>query len=129
MFLERFLHDELTEHLLDHLEPFAANEVGQLAAIAKRLQERRLADWRARASAYFDLTDEELDELAEGATYDPHDPDRGETFECPECSNETAVVVGDEGDIAVCTDHDCREVHMLEHCDGCGALTLPTAYL
>ena len=121
-FLERFLHDHLQESLLGHLSGHAAREVADLAGVAKRLRERHEAEWRVRAARYEKITKKKLAELAEQGDYHPkHNPD-ARLLECPECGRES-VAEAEEG-IGICTEWSCRELHMLESCDSCGATAI-----
>lgn len=83
--------------------------------------EEGLAEWRERAAAYFELSDEELEELADRGEYHPkHNPDV-DLLECCECNEDSVVVV--EADVGVCTNLDCREVLRLHKCSRCGEMT------
>lgn len=124
-FLERFLHDELQEPLLSHLSTEAGGKVGALKSIAERARERRLAEWTQRAERRRHMTDEQLAALR--AEYDnvyehpKHGPDRA-LFTCPNCGSESVGVV--DGDVGVCTESDCREIHMISRCSRCSCETL-----
>ena len=119
-FLERFLHDELHEPLLSHLSTEAAGRVGALKSIAERARGRRRAEWTQRAERSRDMTDEQLATLR--AEYDDvyehpkHGPDR-ELLTCPNCGSESVGVV--DRDVGVCTETDCREIHMISRCSRC----------
>ncbi|HVY29666.1 MAG TPA: hypothetical protein VHB79_24065 [Polyangiaceae bacterium] len=120
-FLERFLHDHLKESLLAHLSGDAARDVAELAGVAKRLRERRKAEWQQRAQKYAKISKRKLTELAEENEYHPkHNPDGG-LRACPSCWTESVAIV--ERDIGICTNGDCREVHMLSDCHRCDGFT------
>ena len=79
------------------------------------------AEWRGRAAAYFELTDEELEELADRGEYHPkHNPDVS-LLECHECNEDSVMLV--EADIGVCTNLNCREILRFHQCSRCGEAT------
>lgn len=120
-FLERFLHDQLEEPLLSHLTPEAGRKVGALKTIALRERERRRASWTRRAEAGRHMSDEQLAALR--AKYDDvyehpkHGPEL-QSFTCPDCGSDSVGLI--DGDVGVCTETDCRAVHMISPCSRCG---------
>lgn len=125
-FVERFLHDELHDSLFAHINSTAAAEVAELKDVAARLHSRRVAEWRDRASEFFELDDDALDHVASSAAYHPrHNPDGG-LRRCPECGEES--LAQKDQDIGVCTNRDCAEVTMLERCGRCGATAVLSTF-
>lgn len=84
-------------------------------------RKQEMEEWRGRAMAYFDLSDEELEELADVGEYHPKDNPDVDLLECRECGEDSVAMV--EPDIGVCTNVDCREVLRLHECDRCGEPT------
>lgn len=120
-FIYCFMQDELGDRLEKHVSLRVWHRMQELREIAKRVEAEQAAEWRRRAEKYFSLTDDELTELA-GAIepYHPkHNPDPEEFVLCGECG-EATVVVTEDGDIGVCTNLECREVHEITHCLRCG---------
>jgi hypothetical protein len=118
-FLDRFLRTELQESLFAHVSDAAGREIAELAKIAERLHQERIAEWRTRATPYFNLSDDELSQLADSREYHPkEDPGRG-LLECPECAEDSVAIV-DRG-VGVCSNLECREVFAMSGCARCSA--------
>jgi len=115
------MQDDLGERLEAHVSPEVWHRMQDLREIAERVEAEEAAEWRARAAKYVRLNKKQLAALADTIEpYHPkHNPDPREFLRCGECG-ETAVVVTEDGDIGVCTNSECREVHEITHCLRCG---------
>jgi hypothetical protein len=116
-----FMEDELGERLEDHLSSEVWGRMQDLRAIAKRLKAEETANWQRRAAKYVDFSDEQLAALADSIEpYHPkHNPDPQDFVHCGECGENT-IVVTEDGDIGVCTNPECRELHEITYCLRCG---------
>lgn len=124
-FVDGFLSTQLGVELGKKLSPSVWREISELKQIAARIEEQRLAEWRARAAKYQHLNDEELEKLVDVEPYHPKDnPHPVEAGECPYCSEEALFAV--EPDIEVCTNLECREVVRLTACERCGSMSTRT---
>ncbi|MEM6274665.1 MAG: hypothetical protein AAF735_05430 [Myxococcota bacterium] len=126
-FVYVFMRDHLADDLRVHVEADAWREIEHLREIASDIEERRQKEWLSRAKKYFDLSDDELAELADIAPYHPkHNPEPEEVYNCDQCGEESLIVV--ERDIAVCTNTECAEVFEVPSCLRCDAF-VPTGEL
>jgi hypothetical protein len=117
-FIYLFLHNELDTHLEQYLEWEAWNRVQELRAIAAKIREEEIADWKRRAAEYEDLSPDELESLQDEHAWHPkHNPDGRGACYCPECGEEALVIV--ERDIAKCTNAECGQIQEVGECWRC----------
>lgn len=114
-----FMRDELDVRLEEHVEPAVWDRMQDLRRISARLEEEGLAIWRSMVAKYSELSDKELEDLADLDPYHPKDnPDPDSFLQCPECGRYTMVQTEDH-DIGVCTSKDCRKVGIITFCCRC----------
>lgn len=118
-FVYVFMRDELGDDLANHLNGPVWRRVQELRGIAKALEGERAAEWRARAKSYANLSPWRLKKLRDSIEpYHPkHNPDPEMIHVCPECGSESVIVT--DGDIAVCTNPECRDVIEAGSCTRC----------
>jgi len=90
--------------------------------VEERAQVLKDAAWMDRAKRYARLPRARLDELRQESIYHPKHNPQGKLLECPSCSEESVATV--EGDVGVCTEWRCRELHRLRPCLRCGELAI-----
>lgn len=131
-YIFHFLHDELSVDLEQHLAADAWAHLAGLRAIAKRLQQKRVAQWKAIAGRYQRMNRTTLTRLA-GEPYHPkHNPSPVEALECEECGSDSVYYDVDETSgigVLVCTNPDCRVVYPVGACDHCSSMVLPNTDL
>lgn len=127
-FAYTFMADELGERLESHVPYWVWLHIQDLQSIALRLEHEaemeHAAWWKGMLAKYGNLTDEELDSLADLAPYHPkHNPDAEEFHYCPQCL-EWSVVRAEGGGGAVCTNKECRAAFSVSYCRRCSELLL-----
>lgn len=127
-FAYNFLADELDVRLEEHVSYWVWMHVQDLHTVALRIEGEEAAEhaawWKSMLGKYTNLTDEELEKLADLEPYHPrHNPDAEEFHHCPHCFEWTVVRTEDRG-VAVCTNKDCREPFNTSGCKRCGELLL-----
>lgn len=120
VFVCMFLRDHLNEKLEAHVSQATRRQVIEAEEIAKRIEEEALATWRTKAARYENLTDADLEGIADENQSDPRDnPGRGYPICCPKCGDESAYSL--EPDIGICTNKDCKTVIRTTSCESCKA--------
>ena len=118
-FAYRFLRDELQTQLEHEISPKAWRHVSQLRSIAERIAAEAAQDWKRRADECRNMSDADLQELAEQDEYHPkHNPDARDPIWCEECDTQSVHVVAP--DLLVCTNTECRRVFEADACLRCG---------
>ena len=116
-----FLRDHLGIPLENHIDGGTWHYMQDLRAIAARVESEEYDKWSLRAESYRRMSDEELSKLAEDEPYHPkHNPDPIGVEYCEECYEMSVAIM--EGDIAVCTNAECRSVSQVPRCLRCNDL-------